>query len=66
VKVTISTDDPISFGNRINDEYAALGEKGGFSRRELVQIASNGFDVALMPEAQKRPWLEQLDAVSPG
>jgi adenosine deaminase len=61
VKVTISTDDPISFGNRINDEYAALGEKGGFSRRELGQIARNGFEVALMPEAQKQPWLEQLE-----
>lgn len=66
VKVTISTDDPISFGNRINDEYAALAEKGGFRKQELVQIAKNGFDVALMPEAQKRPWLAQLDAVATG
>src|SRR6478735_1257340 len=48
VKVTISTDDPISFGNRINDEYIALVEKTGFSRRELAKIARNGFDVALM------------------
>jgi adenosine deaminase len=64
VKVTISTDDPISFGNRINDEYVALADRGGFSRRELVQIARNGFDVALMPETQKRPWLEELAAVT--
>jgi adenosine deaminase len=63
VKVTISTDDPISFGNRINDEYVALAEKGGFSRKELVQIARNGFEVALMPEAQKKPWFDQLDAI---
>jgi adenosine deaminase len=63
VKVTISTDDPISFGNRINDEYVALAEKGGFSRRELVQIARNGFEVALMPESQKKPWLDQLDGI---
>lgn len=63
VKVTISTDDPISFGNRINDEYVALAEKGGFTRRELVEIARNGFDVALLPEAQKQPWRAQLDAI---
>ncbi|HWA27196.1 MAG TPA: adenosine deaminase [Lacunisphaera sp.] len=63
VKLTISTDDPISFGNRINDEYIALADRSGFTRRELVQIARNGFDVALMPEEQKRPWLEQLDAM---
>lgn len=63
VKVTISTDDPISFGNRINDEYVALAERSGFERQELVQIARNGFEVALMPEAQKRLWLDELDAL---
>ena len=64
VKVTVSTDDPISFGNRINDEYVALADRSGFDRRELVQIARNGFEVALMSEAQKRRWLAELDAVS--
>jgi adenosine deaminase len=63
VKITLSTDDPISFGNRINDEYVALAEKGGFSRRELVELARNGFDVALMSPAQKQPWLDQLEAL---
>jgi len=63
VKVTISTDDPISFGNRINDEYVALEEKSGFSRKELVQIARNGFEVALMSDAQKQPWLDRLASV---
>jgi adenosine deaminase len=66
VKVTVSTDDPISFGNRINDEYVALAEGTGFKRKELVQIARNGFDVALMPDAQKRTWLAQLDAIVVG
>jgi len=64
VKITISTDDPLSFGNRINDEYVALAVRSGFSRQELVQLARNGFEVALMPEAKKQPWLEQLDAMS--
>ena len=40
--VTVSTDDPISFGNTITDEYAALAERRGFSRTELAQIARNG------------------------
>src|SRR6478736_1957035 len=66
VKVTISTDDPISFGNRINDEYIALVEKTGFTRSELVKIARNGFDVALMSDAQKQPWLDELGRVSVG
>lgn len=66
VKITISTDDPISFGNRINDEYVALAERSGFSRRELVQIARNGFEVALMPDSQKQPWIDRLDEIARG
>ena len=63
VKVTVSTDDPISFGNTVGDEYAALAEQRGFTRRELVQLARNGFEVALLSAEEKKPWFEQLDAV---
>lgn len=64
VKVTVSTDDPISFGNTLTDDYVALGEKSGFSRQELARLARNGFEVALLSDAQKKPWLDQLDAIS--
>ena len=66
VKVTVSTDDPISFGNTLTDDYTALATQCGFTRLELVQIARNGFEVALMPEAHKKPWLDQLDAIAGG
>lgn len=66
VKVTVSTDDPISFGNTLTDDYVALGTRGGFKRKELVQLARHGFEVALMSEAQKRPWLDRLDAALNG
>jgi adenosine deaminase len=66
VKVTVSTDDPISFGNTLIDDYVALAEESGFTRRELAQLARNGFEVALMPDAQKKPWLAQLDALIAG
>ena len=62
VKVTVSTDDPICFGNTVTDEYVALAERTGFSRKELVQLARNGFEAALLPEAQKKLCLGQLDA----
>lgn len=64
VNITISTDDPISFGNTVTDEYVALAERGGFSRKELVQLARNGFEVALLTEEQKKSWLDQLDTLS--
>jgi adenosine deaminase len=63
VKLTVSTDDPISFGNTLTDDYVALAEHTGFSRRELARLARNGFEVALLSDAQKKPWLGQLDGI---
>ena len=64
VKVTVNTDDPISFGNTLTDDYVALGECTGFSRRELVQLARNGFEVALLSDVQKKRWLGELDQMT--
>jgi len=63
VVCTLSTDDPISFGNTIEDEYILLGQEDHFSRKELVQIARNGFDVALMDVERKQPYLHQLETI---
>jgi len=65
VKVTVSTDDPLSFGNTLAHEYTALVERRGFSRREIVRLMRNGFEVALLTDAQRQPWLAQLDAARP-
>ena len=65
VKVTVSTDDPISFGNTVTDEYVTLAERCGFTRTELVCVARNGFEAALLDEGQKKSWLVQLDTVRP-
>jgi adenosine deaminase len=63
VKVTVSTDDPISFGSSLVDEYVALADYCGFTRKELARLARNGFEVALMTDAQKQPWCDELDAI---
>ena len=63
VKVTVSTDDPISFGSTLNDEYVALATQRGFTRIELARLARHGFEVALLDPAKKQVWLAQLDAV---
>lgn len=49
VVCTVSTDDPISFGNTIEDEYELLARELGFSEPALAQLAQNGFEVALRP-----------------
>lgn len=57
ITCTISTDDPICFGNDIEDEYFFLANELGFTTAELSRVASNGFDVALVEYAGKRELL---------
>ncbi len=63
VRCTLSTDDPLCFANSLCEEYLAVAQALGFSRRELARIARNGWEVALLPEEKKRPFLAQLDAI---
>ena len=64
VKVTVSTDDPLVFGNTLTDEYLALADHRGFVWAELVQLARHGFDVALISAAERARFLAELDAIS--
>ncbi len=66
VTVTVSTDDPISFGNSLTDEYVGLARERGFTRTELAQLARNGFAVALLPEVARRRALAEIDALADG
>ncbi len=61
VTVTVSTDDPISFGNTLNEEYAALAEQRGFTRAELAQLARNGWLVADVPARHRQQMLAEID-----
>ena len=63
IRCTLSTDDPLCFANTLNEEYLAVSHALGFSRAELARLARNGFEVALLPEEKKRPYLDQLDAL---
>jgi len=65
VTCTVSSDDPVSFGNSLTDEYVALAEQMHFSPQELAQVALNGFRVALADPAdfvEERRYLESLTA----
>ena len=63
LRCTVSTDDPFSFGNTVEDEYAALSSGLGFANDELKQIARNGFEVAMVDEATRAQWIAEVDAV---
>ena len=63
IRCTLSTDDPFSFGNSVEDEYAALSAGLNFTNEELKQIAKNGFEVALVDEATRAKWTAEVDAI---
>ncbi|MEO6004802.1 MAG: adenosine deaminase [Opitutus sp.] len=64
VRCTVSTDDPLTFANTVNDEYVALAENLAFSRAELVQVAGNGWAVADLPSGSKQKCLAEIDRLS--
>ncbi len=64
VVCTVSSDDPISFGNTLTDEYRALAGGLGFTRGELARVARNGFRVALCEPEVVAQWVAELDEVA--
>ena len=66
VRCTISTDDPLIFGNTLTDEYEGLAIEAEFSGDELVQLARNGFEVGTMPEVVRMAALGELAALKGG
>ena len=61
IRCTISTDDPLSFANRLTDEYLALHREMNFSVSELAQLARAGFEVADLSENEKITHLSEID-----
>lgn len=63
IRCTISTDDPLCFANQLNDEYVALGTEGGFSRRELADLARAGWEAADVPSAFRDRQMLEIEQV---
>lgn len=63
ITCTISTDDPISFGNSIENEYHLLAEVLGFSLHDLAEVAKNGFKVALAPAEWRQAQIRKIDTL---
>jgi adenosine deaminase len=60
VRCTVSTDDPLIFGNTLTDEYVGLATEAGFTCAELVQLARNGFLAGSMSEPLRQAALAEL------
>ncbi len=66
VRCTVSTDDPLSFGNTLVEEYTALALELNFTRAELAQVARNGWAVAAVPAEVRNAALAEIDRLCLG
>jgi adenosine deaminase len=64
VRCTVSTDDPLVFGNSVTDEYQALATEAGFTRAELAQVARNGWEIADLPGATRQSMIAEIARLS--
>jgi adenosine deaminase len=61
--ITVNSDDPAYFGGYIGANFTAAAEALSLSREEIVTLARNGFLAAFVTEAERRPWLDEIEAV---
>lgn len=59
VRCTVSTDDPVSFGNTLMDEYAELSKI--FDTQGLLRLVRNGWERALIDEDARTHAFAQID-----
>ena len=63
IPCTISTDDPLVFGNSLEGEYLALAE-AGYAVHELVDLVRTGWRVALVDEQTRASALADIRRVA--
>jgi len=63
VRCTVSSDDPLVFGNQVSDDYAPLALEADFTPSELAQIARNGWDVADVTDEERQVRVAEIDRV---
>jgi adenosine deaminase len=64
VRCTVSTDDPLVFGNSLTDEYVALAEEGAFTKAELAHVARNGWEVADVSAEMRQSMIAEIERLA--
>jgi adenosine deaminase len=59
--VTLNSDDPAYFGGYVNDNYRAVQQSLDLTREEIVAVARNGFNAAMMTPDDRRHALAHFD-----
>jgi adenosine deaminase len=62
LQVTINSDDPAYFGGYLNDNFVACFDALPLTLAHAQQLARSSFEAAFLPAAQKRHYLDEVDA----
>jgi len=63
LRVTLNSDDPAYFGGYLAQNYQEAALALALTRADLVTLARNSLLASFVTEDERRPWLEQLEAV---
>lgn len=61
ILVTVSTDDPLIFGQTLTSELQLLIKNLGFSLFDIAKITKNAFSASLLSESEKRKFIREID-----
>lgn len=64
IRCTVSTDDPLCFGNSLTEEYESLASELTFTPAELAQVARNGWEIADVPAALRKAAVDTINRVA--
>lgn len=62
--VTINSDDPAYFGGYLNENFLAMQQDLDMSKTQALRLIENSFTASLLPEADKKTWLNKLSALA--
>lgn len=60
---TVNSDDPSYFGGYILENYQEVQAALNLSPAEICQLAKNSFQASFLSEADKQPYLQQIEAI---
>jgi adenosine deaminase len=60
--VTVNSDDPAYFGGYLLENYLAVQEALALTREQLTLLARNSIEASFLAPAEKRRWLEAIEA----
>lgn len=61
ILATIHSDDPAYFGGYMNENYLGVAEALNMNKRQIADLAINGFKASWLSNQEKEKWINQIE-----